>query len=172
MALDLEDLAFPASFRAIDEAGEPGCDLAVNQAFLDFYGLSELPASWTGFLDDRGGNPDDLDRQVAATTAPVDRQLHWQGHTHALAKSPVRRDGRVVGVLTVLPAATEERWRSSWLERLVDVAAMPTVATASKLAFAVVDDALGLDRGALLRFDGQMVDVLSLIHISEPTRLQ
>ena len=165
MDLDLDDLAVPATLRSVDSSGEPGADLHVNQAFRRFYESSEPAGEWRGLRGDGEHRSDvDLDRLVAAGGEPIEVEVSRPGCVHGLTKSPVRRGDRVVAVLSVLSDATsahDERWRSRWLERLVDVAAMPTVVAAAKLAFAVADDALGLDRGALLRFDGQMVDVFA-----------
>ncbi len=54
-----------------------------------------------------------------------------------------------------------DRSRSRWLEQLVNVAAMPSVVAAAQLAFAIADETYQFDRSALLRFDGQMVDVFA-----------
>ncbi len=69
-----------------------------------------------------------------------------------------------------------ERSRSRWLEQLVNVAAMPSVVAAAQLAFGIADETYEFDRSALLRFDGQMVDVFATsgpvevdrrLHVSE-----
>ncbi len=54
-----------------------------------------------------------------------------------------------------------DRSRSRWLEQLVNVAAMPSVVAAAQLAFGIADETYEFDRSALLRFDGQMVDVFA-----------
>lgn len=69
-----------------------------------------------------------------------------------------------------------DRSRSRWLEQLVDIAAMPSVVAAAQLAFGIADETYDFDRSALLRFDGQMVDVFATsgpvevsrrLHVSE-----
>lgn len=82
------------------------------------------------------------------------------GDRHYRVRTEVIDDsGDPSRLLTQTVVDVSDVWRARWLEQLVAVASMPTVATAAKLTFDVVNESLDLDRGALLRFDGHMVDV-------------
>lgn len=276
--LDLEDLAFPSTLRAVDDAGRPGPYLTVNQGFLDFYGMTEAPRAPVSFMGDSARGADEMDRRVAEMGEPVTYNLRFRGRLLTLQKSPVVRDGRVLAVLTVLTDQTDlgdsplgpahlgqvaessleaitllevdgadtrivsqnraslaldgqidagsaalandargallqaaeraiglaapdlcelaigdrlfrvrsevigasdsvpvlvnqavadvsDRSRSEWLEELVALSSMPSIVAAAQSAFRMANKALGFDRGALLRFDGQMFDVFAM---SEP----
>ncbi len=52
-----------------------------------------------------------------------------------------------------------DRSRAEWFEQLVDVASAGTVSASTEFAFAMVRRSPGPDRAALLRFDGDMIDI-------------
>ena len=104
--LDLEDLSYPATLRVIDPAGEPGAYIRVNQALLDFYGLTDPPHSPADFLDNSSAGLDEVDRRVAANRESVTYNLSHSGRTIELQKNPVMRE-RVVAVLTLLVDSAE-----------------------------------------------------------------
>lgn len=106
LQLDLEDLPFASTLRAIDD-GVPGDYLAVNTAFLDLYGISEAPLSPTAFMGDDARGPDEMDRRVATRNEPVNYDLRFRGRRMSLQKTPVVREGRVAAVLT---AMTSQGW--------------------------------------------------------------
>lgn len=118
---------------------------------------------------------------LSSTRLAVPREIEFVvGDRHFMVRNDVViRDDVIVEpddpplLISQTMVDVSDRSRSLWLEHLVEVAASPTVASATKRTFDVLNSALGFDRGALLRIDHDSLEIVaSTLDVVASTSLQ